>query len=155
MPSHSVTVAQPDGSVCVSHDTDTGRITMDFERLETSDAVLPQYHLALTTQHVAAWAGHVLCERWGRRCREITGRHDGQRFAMALRLTEADSNLVYYTHSAEGVIVLRRGRVLKASFRLNEGMGQFEGRLGEIAREDRQDRLAAAEFVQYVTVLMG
>ena len=155
MPRHSTTIAHPDGGVCLSHDTDTGSITVDFERLETSDAVLPQYHLSLTTEHVAAWAGHVLRERWGRRCREITGRHDGQRFAMALRLTEADSNLVYYTHNAEGVVVLRRGRVLKAPFRMEEGMGQFEGRLGELAREDRQDVSAAAEFVEYVTVLMG
>ena len=153
MPRHSITVAHC--GVCLSHDTDAGTVTIDFERLETSDAVLPRYHLALTTEHVAAWAGHVLRERWGRRCREITGRHDGRRFATALRLTEADSNLVYYTHNAEGVIVLRRGRVVKVPFRMDEGMGQFEGRLGELAREDRQDASVAGEFVEYVTVLMG
>ena len=127
---------------------------MNFERLETSDTVLPQFHLDLTTEHVAAWVGHVLRERWGRRCKEITGRHDGQRFNMALRLTNADSNLVYYTHNAEGVVVLRRGRVLKVPFRMDDGMGQFEGRLGEIAREDRQDVSVAAEFVDYVSALM-
>jgi hypothetical protein len=155
MPCHSATVVQPDGSVCLTHDTDTGSIAVDFERFETSDMVLPQFRLPLTTEHVAAWAGHVLRERWGRRCKEIKGHHDGQRFAIALRLTGVDSNLVYYTHNAEGVIVLRRGRVLKAPFRMDEGMGQFEGRLGELAREDRQDVSAVSEFVHYVTVLMG
>jgi hypothetical protein len=38
---------------------------------------------------------------------------------------------------------------------MEEGMGQFEGRLGELAREDRQDVSVAAEFVQYVVVLVG
>ena len=159
MPYHSVIVSLPNdsnhGAVSVSHDSDTGAVTIDFERLETNDVVLPQYQITLTTEHLAAWAGHVLRERWGRRSKEITGRHDGNRFAMALRLTEADSNLIYYTHNAEGVVVLRRGRVIKVPFRMEEGMGQFEGRLGELAREDRQDVSVAAEFVQYVVVLVG
>jgi hypothetical protein len=143
------------GSVGITHDTETGKITINFERLETVDMVLPQYSLCLTTEHVAAWVGHVLRERWGRRCKEITGRHDSRRFNMALGLTAADSNLIYYTHNAEGVIVLRRGRVLKTRFRMDEGMGQFEGRLGEIAREDRQDVSVAAEFVDYVVTFLG
>ena len=160
MPFQSVMIAsQPDdssrGSVSVSHDSDTGAVTVDFERFETNDAVLPQYQINLSTEHLAAWAGHILRERWGRRSREITGHHDGNRFAMALRLTEADSNLVYYTHNTEGVIVLRRGRVVKVPFRMDEGMGQFEGRLGELAREDRQDVSVAAEFVEYVVALAG
>jgi hypothetical protein len=141
------------GSATLSHDSDTGAVSIDFERLETSDAVLPQYHIDLTTEHVAAWVGHVLRERWNRRSREITGCHDGQRFAIALRLTEADSNLVYYTHSAGGVVVLRRGRVLKVPFRLDEGMGQFEGRLGEIT--GGRATSVAAEFIEYVTVLLS
>jgi len=45
--------------------------------------------------------------------------------------------------------------VLKVPFRMDEGMGQFEGRLGELAMEERQDVSAAAEFVEYVAVLMG
>ncbi len=154
MPLHTIT--HHDGAaVTLTHDTTTGAVTVDFERLETSDAVLPRFSVGLTTEHVAAWAGHVLRERWGRRSKEITGRHDGQRFAIALRLTAADSGLVYYTHNAEGVVVLRGGRVLKVPFRLDEGMGQFEGRLGEIAREDRQDALVAAEFVEFVGGMMA
>jgi hypothetical protein len=159
MPLHSVThhdTSTPvHGSITFSHDTATGAITVEFERLETADAVLPRYSLGLSTEHVAAWAGHVLRERWGRRCKEITGRHDGRRFATALRLTQADSGLVYYTHNAEGVVVLRGGRVLKVPLRVEEGMGQFEGRLGEMAREDRQDVSVAAEFVEYVGAMVG
>ena len=157
MPLHSVAV--PNNStregVSVSHDSDTGVMIINFERFETSDAVLPQYQVCLTTEHFAAWVGHVLRERWGRRSKEMTGQHSGPRFAMALRLTEADSNLVYYTHNAEGVIVLRRGRVVNVPFRVVEGMGQFEGRLGELAREDRRDVSVAAEFVEYVVALVG
>jgi len=143
------------GNVSLSHDTATGAIAVDFERLDTSDAVLLRYRLDLTTEHAAAWAGHVLRERWGRRCREITGLHDSSRFALATRLTAADSNLVYFTHNAEGVVVLRGGRVLKVPLRVGEGMGQFEGRLGELAREDRQDVSVAAEFVEYVATMVG
>jgi hypothetical protein len=159
MPLHSVThhdTSTPvHGSITLSHDTSTGAITVEFERLETADAVLPRYSLDLSTEHVAAWAGHVLRERWGRRSREITGHHDSRRFAMALRLTRADSGLVYYTHNADGVVVLRGGRVLKVPLRVEEGMGQFEGRLGEMAREDRQDVSVAAEFVEYVGAMVG
>jgi hypothetical protein len=144
------------GCVLLSHDTGTGEVAVDFEQLETADAVLPRYRLALTTEHVAAWAGCILREQWGRRSKEITGLHDGPRFAMAVRLTASDSNLVYFTHNAEGVVVLRRGRVLKVPFRMGEGMGQFEGRLGEISRDGRQDAAVADEFVAYVaTLLMG
>jgi hypothetical protein len=147
--------ADDDSSVSFSHDPASGAVTIDFERLETSEAVLPQFRLDLTTEHVAAWAGHVLRERWGRRSREIRGRHDGPRFAMALRLTKADSNLVYFTHNSEGVIVLREGKVLKVPFRLDERIGQFERRLGETAgRDDDEALLAAAEFARYVTALM-
>ena len=52
-------------------------------------------------------------------------------------------------------MVLRGGRVLKVSLRVDEGMGQFEGRLGEMAREDRQDVSVAAEFVEYVGAMVG
>jgi hypothetical protein len=142
------------GSVSFSHDPASGAVTIDFERLETSEAVLPQFRLDLTTEHVAAWAGHVLRERWGRRSREIRGRHDGPRFAMALRLTKADPNLVYFTHSSEGVIVLREGRVLKVPLRLDESMGQLERRLGETTGRDDEALPAAAEFARYVTALM-
>ena len=156
MPTHTITTTTAaDSSVTLSHDTDTGAITVEFERLETADAVLPRFCLRLSTEHVAAWAGHVLRERWGRRCREITGRHDGPRFATALRLTASDSGLVFYTFNPEGVVVLRGGRVLKAPFRVEEGMGQFEGRLGEIAREDRQDASVVAEFVEFAEGMMG
>ena len=163
MPIHTITTtptpssssSSADTSVTLSHDTDTGAVTVEFERLETPDAVLPRYSLRLSTEHVAAWAGHVLRERWGRRCREITGRHDGRRFATALRLTQADSGLVFYTFNSEGVVVLRGGRVLKVPLRVEEGMGQFEGRLGEIAREERQDASVAAEFVEYVAGMVG
>jgi hypothetical protein len=149
---HFIQQADDESSLSFSHDPASGAVTIDFERLETSEAVLPQFRLDLTTEHVAAWAGHVLRERWGRRSREITGRHDGRRFAMALRLTGADSNLVFYTHNGEGVIVLRRGRVLKVPFRLDESMGQFERRLGETGRDEAL--LAAAEFAEYVAALM-
>lgn len=156
MPQHTVTHQDDEGggSVTLTHDTDTGAVTVNFERLETNDAVLPRYGLGLTTEHVAAWAGHILRERWGRRAREIKGHYDGRRFALAQRLTAEDSSLVYYTHNSEGVVVLRGGRVLKVPLRMEEGMGQFEGRLGEIAREDRQDVSVAAEFVEYVVVMM-
>jgi hypothetical protein len=60
-----------------------------------------------------------------------------------------------YTHNAAGVVVLRGGRVLKVPLRVEEGMGQFEGRLGEMAREDRQDVSVAAEFVEYVGAMVG
>ena len=143
------------GSVTLSHDTDSGAVTVDFERLETADTVLPRFSLSLTTEHVAAWVGQLLRERWGRRSREITGRHDGQRFAAALRLTAADSGLVFYTHTSEGVVVLRGGRVLKVPFNVEEGMGQFEGRLGEMARDDRQDVSVAAEFAEFVAGMVG
>ena len=156
MPQHTITHQDDEsgGSVTLTHDTDTGEVAVDFERLETDDTVLPRYSLGLTTEHVAAWVGHLLRERWGRRAREIKGHYDGRRFALALQLTAADSSLVYYTHNAEGVVVLRGGRVLKVPFRLEEGMGQFEGRLGEIAREDRQDVSVVAEFVEFVVVMM-
>ena len=99
------------GQIAFSHNTATGNISVDFERFDAADGVvLPQYHLDLTTEHAAAWAGSVLLERCGRRSKVITGRHDGRRFSTAVRLTAADSNLVYYTHSAEGVVVLRGGR---------------------------------------------
>ncbi len=45
--------------------------------------------------------------------------------------------------------------MLKVPFRMEEGMGQFEGRLGEIAREDRQDASVVAEFVEYVVGMVG
>jgi hypothetical protein len=155
---HATTRRDTDGkgtnTITLAHDTDTGSITVDFELLETGDAVMPRYSVGLTTEHAAAWAGQVLRERWGRRSKEITGRHDGQRFAVALRLTAADSGLVYYTHNAEGIVVLRGGRVLKVPFRMEEGMGQFEGRMGEIAREDRQDVSVADEFVGFVERMM-
>jgi hypothetical protein len=156
MPQHTTTHQDEEGggSVTLMHDTETGEVMVNFERLETNDTVLPRYGLDLTTEHVAAWAGHVLRERWGRRAREIKGRCDGRRFALAQQLTSMDSSLIYYTHNAEGVIVLRGGRVLKVPFRMEEGMGQFEGRLGELAREDRQDVSVAAEFVEYVVVMM-
>ena len=156
MPVHTTTHHNPatNSAITVSHDPATGTVTVDFEGLETADAVLPRYSAQLTTEHVAAWAGHVLREQWGRRCREITGRHDGRRFAVALRLTASDSQLVFYTHNQEGVVVLRGGRVLKVPFRMEEGMGQFEGRLGEIAREDRQDALVVEEFAEFVEGMM-
>ena len=155
MPLHTVLHQDSSNSATLSHDSDTGAVMVNFERLETPDTVLPRFSVGLTMEHVAAWAGHVLRERWGRRSREITGRHDGQRFATALRLTAQDSNLVYYTHTAECIVVLRGGRVLKVPFRMEEGMGQFEGRMGELARDDRQDVSVAAEFVEYVGGLVG
>ena len=156
-PVHTITHTDSlgQGSVSISHNTDTGTVDVEFERLETTDTVLPRFSLALSTEHVAAWAGHLLRERWGRRSKEITGHHDGKRFAAALRLTASDSSLIFYTHNREGVVVLRGGRVLKVPFRMEEGMGQFEGRLGEIAREDRQDVSVVAEFVEYVAGMVG
>ena len=156
-PVHTITHTDSlgQGSVSISHNTDTGTVDVEFERLETTDTVLPRFSLALSTEHVAAWAGYLLRERWGRRSKEITGHHDGKRFAAALRLTASDSSLVFYTHNREGVVVLWGGRVLKVPFRMEEGMGQFEGRLGEIAREDRQDVSVVAEFVEYVAGMVG
>jgi hypothetical protein len=113
------------GKASIAHDTETGAISIDFERLDDV------YRLGRTLRH--RWA--TCCANGGGGDAGRSRRHDGRRFSLALRLTEADSNLVYYTHSAEVVVVLRRGRVLKVRF---EGMGQFEGRLGEIARDDRR-----------------
>jgi hypothetical protein len=157
---HSIVTTYHDipscGQIAFSHNPATGEIAIDFERFDASDGVvLPQYHLDVTTEHAAAWAGSVLQVRCGRRSKVITGKHDSRRFATALRLTAADSNLVYYTHSAQGVVVLRGGRVLKVPLRMGDGMGQFEGMMGEIAMEERQDVTVAEEFAEYVVAMMG
>lgn len=142
------------GQVSLTHDRGTGAIAIDFERLDSEDAVMPRFRLDITTQHAAAWVGKLLRERWGRRCKEIRGRHDGRRFALALRLTAQDSGLVYYTHTAEGLIILRGGRVLKVPLRMDEGMGSFEGRLGEMAMEARQSAVVGEELADFVAGLV-
>ena len=139
------TVTRHDGLVNLTHDPSTGAITVDFERLETIDAVLPQYRLNLTMEHVAAWAGHLLN---GRRWRELSGQHDARRFALALRLTAADSDLVYFTYGPESVVVLRGGRVLKALFQMDESVGRFRRELGEA--DDGDGETVGSAFVEYL-----
>jgi hypothetical protein len=106
------------GEIKVDHDPLSGAIFIEFERFETDDGVvIPLYRVSLTMEHVAAWIEGILTHRHGRRCKRIKW-EDGsrKRLQVMLRLTEADSSLVYCTHHGPHVILIRDGRVLKVPF---------------------------------------
>ena len=145
------------GEVVIEYDTTSGAITVEFERLECEDAIMPNYRVALTSEHLAAWVRWVLTTRYGRRCNLLcwteemtTGKKRGRLHAL-LRQTERDPGLAYCTASGSRVILIRGGRVLKVGLCLEGTMGEF----GLCLKEEGGDTLSVARvFADYVHGLM-
>lgn len=142
------------GQITVDHNPTSGVIFVEFERLETSDSVMPQYRISLSTEHVAAWAESLLTRR-GRRCRQCGGVEEGKRLSAMLRLTGSDPDLVFYTHSGPNVILVRGGRVLKVPFEAQATMASFLARMKEEdCRPEHHQTCSAEGFVAYIQGLM-
>ena len=91
------------GEVVIEHNPSSGAITIEFERLESEDAIIPLYRVALTAEHVAAWVQWVLTHRYGRRCslhshwcaETSQKRGGGGRLHAMLRQTERDAGAAH------------------------------------------------------------
>ena len=150
---------------------------IEFERLESEDAIIPQYRVALTAEHTAAWVQWLLVHRYGRRCslhsrwcaEEDSTHHDNgpnrrkkkggsDRLHAMLRQTERDADVAHCMPSGPHVVLIRGGRVLKVGLRLDVTMDEF-GQL--LLKEDGapptrapDPRQAAIGFVDFVHGLM-
>ena len=138
------------GQAVVDHDPASGTVLVEFERLETSEAIMPQYRVSLTTEHVAAWVEQLLTTTFGRRCKRA-GEGSRKRLQIMLRLTERDSDLVYCIPSGSNVILVRGGCVLRLRLCLTHSMTEFAHQM----REEAADPTAAGKaFVDFVHGLL-
>ena len=124
------------GEIAVTHSGPA--ITIDFERLETGDAILPLFTVSLGTEHVAAWIASLLTDR-GRTCTRCE--YNAHRLQLLLDLTRADPRLVYCIHRNGAIILVRDGRVLKTGFR-HTSMDDF---LHSIREQGSSDRTPTSE----------
>ena len=143
-----------DDTTTIEHDTETGIISITFERFETSDdIVLPNFKVAVSTsEHLLGWIESLLiaCKR---RCRQIKGKFSEKRFQTTLRATRSDRDLVYLGGAQRRVIVIRSGRVLKIQFAV-EPMPVFMQRLGEENYDTSNNKNTSTEFSAFVKGLM-
>jgi len=143
------------GEVVVEHDPSTGATTVEFERLESEDTIIPQYRMALTSEHTAAWVQWLLTHRYGRRCSlhsrwcAEADRGRGRLRAM-LRQTERDAGAAHCMPAGAHVVLIRGGRVLKVGLRLDVTMDEFGRLLKEEEATPADPRPAAMGFVDFV-----
>ena len=138
------------GQAVVDYDPASGTVLVEFERLETNEAIMPQYRVSLTTEHVAAWVEQLLTTNFGRRCKRA-GEGSRKRLQIMLKLTEKDTGLVYCIPSGANVILVRGGCVLRVRLCLTYSMTEFAHHL----REEATDPTAAGKaFVDFVHGLL-
>ena len=150
------------GDVVIEQTLLSGAVAIEFERLESEDAIIPQYRMALTAEHVAAWIQWVLTHCYGRRCSlhsewgaetHKMKKGDRGRLHAMLRQTEMDANTAHCIPSGPHVVLIRGGRVLKVRLCLDATMGEFGRCLNELENIDDK-RSVAREFVDFVHGLM-
>ena len=140
------------GEVIIDHDPSSGSVFIEFERFESDDIIMPRYRVSLTTEHVAGWVEWLLTNRFGRRCKRCSGEGDKKRLRIMLKLTEADSALVYCMHSGPNVILIRSGCVYKVQLCLTFLMTDFNRAIKE---EAANPATVAKGFVDFVHGLMS
>lgn len=138
------------GSVTVDHDPQSGAVFIEFERLESDDLILPNYRVALSTEHVLAWIESLLA-RIGRTCRRLDPGAGRRSLNRMLRLTEQERDTVYLSSHGAHVVMVRGGCVLKVPFAL-EPMAEFLVRLKE-EPGDAHDT-TASEIAAFVKSMM-
>lgn len=141
------------GEVLIDIDSSTGGINLEFERFEMDDAVIPNYRLSLTTEHVAGWVRWLLTNRFGRQCKlwDTASQCKRGRQAM-LKLTEKNDALVYCAHSGPNVILIRSGCVYKVVLTPACSMTDF---CRSIKEKENNPLTAAKGFVDFVHDLMS
>ena len=139
-------VTDDEGSVTVDFDAPSGAIFVEFERFESEDAILLNYRVSLSTEHVLAWIESML-STLGRRCRRMDGDGSKKRLSALLSLTARDPSLVFLSAHGAHIALVRDGRVLKTAFAL-ESMGGFLSRLREPSHETTTTATAFAAYIR-------
>jgi hypothetical protein len=147
--SRAVVTDEQRGSVTVDYDSHTGTVFVEFERLESDDAILLNYRVTLSTEHVVAWIESML-QALGRTCRRMDKDRTKKRLNALLNLTAKEPNLVYLSFCGANIVVVRDGCVLKTGFAL-ESMNRFLSRIRELGSEGD----TASVFANYVQGLMS